>query len=68
MDEMTDFFQKESQECKRLAAQATGKNDREYWLGLAERWKSLQQPAPKGALRFEHPIKRRKALPKRRAA
>jgi hypothetical protein len=44
MSEMTDFFQKEAQECRRLAAQATGKNDREYWLRLAQRWEWLVQP------------------------
>jgi len=40
---MIDFFQKEAQECKRLAAQATGKKDREYWLHMAERWEWLVQ-------------------------
>jgi hypothetical protein len=39
----TDFFQKEAQECRRLAAQAMGKNDREYWLRLAQRWELLAQ-------------------------
>jgi len=43
MSEMTDFFQKQVQECRRLAAQASGKNDREYWLGLAQRWEWLFQ-------------------------
>ena len=41
MSEMTDFFQKQVQECRRLAAH--GKNDREYWLGLAQRWEWLFQ-------------------------
>jgi hypothetical protein len=61
MDEMADFFQKESQECKRLAAQATGKTDREYWLGLAQRWESLLQPASdetNQTLRFDRPTGR----------
>ena len=40
---MIDYFQKEAQECKRLAAQATGKKDREYWLHMAERWEWLVQ-------------------------
>jgi hypothetical protein len=44
MPEMTDFFQKQAQECRRLAAQATGKTDREYWLRLAQRWEWLTQP------------------------
>jgi hypothetical protein len=38
MLERTDFFQKEAKECRKLAAQAPKKNDREYWLGLAQRW------------------------------
>jgi hypothetical protein len=44
--EMTDFFQKQAQECRRLAAQATGKNDREYWLRLAQRWEWLTRIIP----------------------
>jgi len=43
MAEMIDFFQKEAQECKRLADWASAKNDREYWLHLAQRWESLVQ-------------------------
>jgi hypothetical protein len=43
MLEMSDFFQKQAQECRRLAAQASGKNDREYWLRLAQRWEWLVQ-------------------------
>ena len=43
MLEMTDFFQGQAQGCRRLAAQATGKNDREYWLRLAQRWEWLAQ-------------------------
>jgi hypothetical protein len=38
------FFQNQAQECRRLAAQATGKNDREYWLRLAQRWEWLVHP------------------------
>jgi hypothetical protein len=43
MLEMTDFFEKEAQGCRRLAAEATRKNDREYWLRLAQRWDWLLQ-------------------------
>ena len=43
MPEMTDFFQRQAQESRRLAAQASGKNDREYWLRLAQRWEWLAQ-------------------------
>ena len=52
MAEMTDFFQKEAQECRRLSAQATGKKDREYWLHLAQRWESLVQQ--NGGTRLEN--------------
>jgi len=51
MAEMTDFFQKEAQECRRLAARATEKNDREFWLRLAHRWESLLQQ--NGATKLE---------------
>jgi len=39
----TDFLEKEAQGCRELAAQATQKKDREYWLRLAQRWESLLQ-------------------------
>jgi hypothetical protein len=70
MIEITDFFQKEAQECRRLAARAIKKNDREYWLRLAQRWECLMQPggAPKEAdqgLRFDRPIRRSKTFAKR---
>jgi hypothetical protein len=38
---MTDFFENQAEECRRLAAQASGKRDREYWLGLAQRWERI---------------------------
>src|SRR6516162_7575004 len=43
MSEMTDFFQNQARECKRLSAQASEKDDREYWLRLAHRWEWLFQ-------------------------
>jgi hypothetical protein len=43
MSEMTDFFQNQAGECKRLSAQASEKDDREYWLRLAHRWEWLFQ-------------------------
>jgi hypothetical protein len=49
MPEFTDFFQKEAQECRRLAGQATKKNDQEYWLRLADRWEWLLQQNGKAA-------------------
>jgi len=66
----TDFFQKEAQECRRLAARAIKKNDREYWLRLAQRWERLVQHggAPKEAdqgLRFDRPIRQSKTFAKK---
>ena len=43
MLEMTDFFQRQAQECRILAARARHKNDREYWLHLAQRWEWMGQ-------------------------
>jgi len=75
MQEMTDFFQKEAQECKGLAAGAIKKKDRDFWLGLAQRWDGLLKPTstPDEAdrsLRFDRPIRQRRkfAFAKRRAA
>jgi hypothetical protein len=77
MLEVTDFFQKKAQECRSLAAGATKKKDREFWLGLAQRWEWLLQPgaAPDEedqAPRFDRPIRQSQRLAKqfakRRAA
>jgi len=69
--EMTDFFQKEAQECKRLASQATDKNDREYWLRLAQRWEWLLQQNRNAEVETIRPRTRsmvEKRFVKRRAA
>jgi hypothetical protein len=73
MLEMTDFFQKQVHECGRLAAEATGKNDREYWLRLAQRWEWLLQQnrsAEVEAIRPREPARSvlEKRLAKRQAA
>jgi hypothetical protein len=66
MQEMTDFFEKEAQECKRLAAGATKKTDREFWLGLAQRWDGLLKPDEAHERpRFERPIIQRSKFTKR---
>src|SRR5262245_7309856 len=36
-----DFFQEQNNQCRRLAAQASNKNDREFWLQMAQRWEGL---------------------------
>jgi hypothetical protein len=71
MLETTDFFQDQVKQCRKLAADAHDKNDREFWLRLAHRWEGLlraQQHDGPGVetvqkLRFERPIfaKRRRA-------
>ena len=71
MLETTDFFQDQVKQCRKLAADAHDKNDREFWLRLAYRWEGLlraQRPDGTGVeivqkIRFERPIfsKRRRA-------
>jgi hypothetical protein len=71
MLETTDFFQDQVKQCRKLAADAHDKNDREFWLRLAHRWEGLlraQQNEGAGVetvqkVRFERPIfaKRRRA-------
>ena len=43
MLETTDFFQRQAEECRILAERARDKNDKEYWLHLAQRWEWLVQ-------------------------
>jgi len=57
MAEMTDFFQKEARGCRMLAAQARGKNDREYWLRLAQRWEWLVQQNDSPKLESARPLR-----------
>lgn len=71
MLETADFFQDQVQQCRKLAAAAHDKNDREFWLRLAHRWEGLlRAQRPDGAglekvqkIRFDRPIftKRRSA-------
>jgi hypothetical protein len=71
MIETSDFFQDQIKQCRKLAADASDKNDREFWLRLAHRWEGLLRAqkhdgAPVEAVqkvRFERPIftKRRRA-------
>jgi len=68
MPEIMDFFQKQVEECRRLAAQASGKNDRQYWLRLAQRWEWLIQPQKKDVdqIKSVRPLRsNRSALAKR---
>jgi len=75
MKDKAAFFQKETEECVRIAAGAIKKKDRDFWLGLAQRWDGLLKPTstPDEAdrsLRFDRPIRQRRkfAFAKRRAA
>ena len=43
MSEITNFFQKEAQVCRGLAQASKQKRDRDYWMGLAERWEELSR-------------------------
>src|ERR1700756_1477766 len=71
MLETTDFFQDQAKQCRKLAADAHDKNDREFWLRLAHRWEGLLRPHQHYGsgvetvqkVRFERPIftKRRRA-------
>jgi hypothetical protein len=38
----TDLFQRRANECRRLAAAARKGSDRAFWLGLGERWQTLE--------------------------
>jgi hypothetical protein len=40
-----DFFEEQINQCRRLAALASNKNDREFWLNMTQRWEGLLQPS-----------------------
>jgi hypothetical protein len=58
----TDFFQEQIKQCGALAARASNKADREFWLTLAHRWEGLLRAGQNGGvesvqkLRFGRPI------------
>jgi len=41
----TDVFQRRAAECRRLAAAARNASDKKFWLGLMERWQTLESQA-----------------------
>jgi len=55
MPEMTDFFQSQVQECRKLSARARGKDDQEYWLRLAHRWEWLLQQKTASEVKTSRP-------------
>ena len=36
-----DFFQEQINQCRRLAEQASNKNDRQFWLKMTQRWEGV---------------------------
>jgi hypothetical protein len=43
MLETADFFQAQITQCRDSAARSSNKNDREFWLKMANRWEGLLQ-------------------------
>src|SRR6516165_5176996 len=37
----SDFFQEQMNQCRRLAEQASNKNDRQFWLKMTQRWEGV---------------------------
>jgi len=70
MLETNDFFQGQIKQCNGLAARASNKDDREFWLRLAHRWEELLQVRQRGTLNIEVPTLRfeRRVYTKRRRA
>ena len=50
MLETADFFETQIKQCRDSAAQSSKKNDREFWLKMANRWEGLLQ-ARRGDIR-----------------
>jgi hypothetical protein len=53
MLETNEFFQDQIQKCERLASGAVGKSEREFWLGLANRWRELLRARQPGVISDE---------------
>jgi hypothetical protein len=49
MFETIDFFQEQLKQCRDSAEHSTNKNDREFWLKMAERWEGLLKARHPGA-------------------
>ena len=70
MCDPTDFFQQQIEQCGNLAARASNKDDREFWLRLVRRWQELLHAGQRGTLTIEVPTVRfeRLIFKKRRRA
>jgi len=59
----TDVFQRRAAECRRLAAAARNASDKKFWLGLMERWQTLESQARPEQRTLELPPERRALAP-----
>ena len=48
MLETADFFETQIKQCRDSAARSSKKNDREFWLKMANRWEGLLQARQPG--------------------
>jgi hypothetical protein len=58
-------FRRRADECRRLAAAARNASDRAFWLGLVERWQTLESQKARQAVRpkSRSPLRRQSELP-----
>jgi hypothetical protein len=58
-------FRRRADECRRLAAAARNTIDRTFWLGLVERWQTLESQKAQQAVREKSrsPLRRQSVLP-----
>jgi hypothetical protein len=58
-------FRRRADECRRLAAAARNASDRAFWLGLLERWQTLESQKAQQAVRDKSrsPLRRQSELP-----
>jgi len=58
-------FRRRADECRRLAAAARNASDRAFWLGLVERWQTLESQKAQQAVREKSrsPLRRQSELP-----
>jgi hypothetical protein len=58
-------FRRRADECRRLAAAARNASDRAFWLGLVERWQTLESQKAQQAVRGKSrsPLRRQSELP-----
>jgi hypothetical protein len=59
-----EHFRRRADECRRLAADAGNANDKAFWLGLVERWETLEVQKARQAVRVKlrSPLRRQAEL------